>query len=87
MKILDGKEGAFSFYFVIYLFSFVWIFQSLEPFFYLIMEDTVQVIQSWYVLGRLGSFNSTNLQVRPQILYHVLLLKNFNVLEAWSTIL
>lgn len=25
----------------------------------------MQVIQSWYVMGRLGAFNSTNLQVRP----------------------
>jgi len=25
----------------------------------------MQVIQSWYVMGRLGAFNSSNLQVRP----------------------
>ncbi|GMN52686.1 hypothetical protein TIFTF001_021819 [Ficus carica] len=28
-----------------------------------LLEDNLQVIQSWYVMGRLGSFNSTNLQL------------------------
>lgn len=39
----------------------------------------VQVIQSWYVMGRLGAFNSSNLQVRILILHHILQIVQRNI--------
>lgn len=47
-----------------------------------LVKQSLQVIQSWYVMGRLGAFNSSNLQVLLCFIYFGILLPSLFLLAS-----